>query len=75
MTDNTACKSCNGSGTSYTGKHPCAFCDGSGLRLKPRFRAVCECGERQLRWTTAYTSNQWMYKHIVAAHRYDGGDA
>lgn len=77
MTDNTACRPCNGQGIdeSWGKASRCCFCDGTGLKRVPKFRAVCECGVKQPRHTTAWTSQQWMYKHLAEAHRHNGGHA
>lgn len=75
MTENTPCRNCGGTGISRMFDYGCAFCSGTGARSNPKFRAACECGAKQSRLTTAWTANQWMYKHLVTAHRYDGSDA
>ena len=42
----------------------CSFCSGSGLVREPKFRAICECGEKQPRYTGAYTAQHWMRNHL-----------
>ena len=38
---------------------------------EPKFRAICECGERQPRATTAFTVDKWMSQHKRDAHDID----
>lgn len=38
---------------------------------EPKFRAVCECGTRQPRATTAFTVDKWMHQHKRDAHGLD----
>lgn len=69
LDESTQCPRCAGSGIT---EHPirsygatrCGFCSGSGLTKPPKFQAECECGEKQPRWTTAFTSEQWMKRHL-----------
>jgi hypothetical protein len=36
----------------------------SPLPIEPKFRATCECGWRAPRWTSAFTQEKWMNRHI-----------
>ncbi len=62
------CRHCEGTGEiaryPMDKTMPCGFCAGSGLKKEPKFRAVCECGAKQPRATTAWTVNQWMREHL-----------
>jgi hypothetical protein len=68
MYEEAQCARCAGSGIA---EHPlkygpmsCPNCTGSGLVRPPKFRAECECGEKQPRWSTAFTAEKWMRQHL-----------
>jgi hypothetical protein len=67
LDEETQCPRCAGTGVrdGFEGyRRRCSSCSGSGLLKEPKMRAMCECGERQPRWTTAFTATQWMTGHL-----------
>lgn len=62
------CSRCAGSGIA---EHPlrygpttCSLCWGSGLVRPPKFRVVCECGQKQPRYASNFTAQKWMHAHL-----------
>lgn len=69
LSEESQCPRCAGSGILENPYRPgqsltCGHCSGSGLIRPPKFRVTCECGEKQPRWTTAYTADKWMNDHL-----------